>query len=85
MIVEQLEQRHWPEVAQIYKDGIATKNATFRTEVPTWKDWDTSHHQHSRFVAIQNDKIIGWCAIAPVSSRPAYIGVAEGKRVYFFE
>lgn len=77
MLVEKLTYNHWPEVVQIYKDGIATKNATFRIEVPSWEDWNASHHQHSRFVAVENDKVIGWCAIAPVSKRAAYIGVAE--------
>ncbi|MFY0630763.1 MAG: N-acetyltransferase [Flavobacteriaceae bacterium] len=77
MIIEQLTQNHWAEVAQIYKDGITTKNATFRTEVPAWGNWNESHHQHSRFVAIENGIVIGWCAIAPFSTRPAYVGVAE--------
>nr|WP_255398706.1 GNAT family N-acetyltransferase [Tenacibaculum sp. Bg11-29] len=54
-----------------------TKKATFRARVPKWNDWNENHHTHSRFVAIDNDEIIGWCAIAPVSKREAYKGVAE--------
>ena len=41
--VEDLRPEHWPEVARIYADGIATGNATFETEVPDWEAWDRSH------------------------------------------
>lgn len=77
MRIEKLTKKYWEEIAQIYQDGIATKNATFRTEVPTWEDFDASHCQHSRFIAIKNENIIGWCAITPVSKRYEYRGVAE--------
>ena len=50
---------------------------SFRTQVPTWKDWNETHHQHSRFVLLENKTVLGWCAIAPVSKRDAYKGVAE--------
>jgi phosphinothricin acetyltransferase len=77
MKIEKLTQNHWVEVVKIYQDGIDTKNATFRTQVPIWKDWNEVHHQHSRFVAIENNKVVGWCAVSPVSKREAYKGVAE--------
>jgi phosphinothricin acetyltransferase len=77
MKIENLTEKHWQEVSEIYSDGIATKNATFRTEVPTWIDFDGSHHLHSRFVVKENNKVIGWCAISPVSKRYEYRGVAE--------
>jgi hypothetical protein len=44
-----LRPEHWPEVARIYADGIATGNATFETEVPTWEQWDPSPYR--RFCA----------------------------------
>ncbi|WP_428740863.1 N-acetyltransferase family protein [Tenacibaculum sp.] len=75
--IAKLTQNQWKEVVAIFNEGIQTKNATFRTEVPTWEEWDTSHHQHSRFVAVEEDKVVGWCAIAPVSKRFEYRGVAE--------
>ncbi|MBL4604975.1 MAG: N-acetyltransferase [Flavobacteriaceae bacterium] len=77
MEIEKLTERHWEEVAQIYKEGIETKNATFRVDVPSWKDWNESHYLHSRFVAIEKNLVIAWCAIAPVSNRFEYRGVAE--------
>ena len=29
----------WPAVREIYREGIATGNATFETEVPDWEKW----------------------------------------------
>ena len=52
MIIEKLTENYWEEVATIYQDGIDTKNATFRTQVPTWKAWDETQYQHSRFVLV---------------------------------
>jgi L-amino acid N-acyltransferase YncA len=31
----------WPAVARIYAEGIATGDATFETEVPSWEQWDS--------------------------------------------
>jgi L-amino acid N-acyltransferase YncA len=64
-------------ILAIYESGIATGNATFETEVPSWTDWDRRHHAHSRFVCEEEGQVVGWVALAPVSSRQAYSGVAE--------
>lgn len=65
------------KVLEIYKMGLDTRNATFETKVPAWSDWDLKHHKHSRFVYLQNDRILGWAALSPVSAREVYSGVAE--------
>lgn len=67
----------WPEVESIYREGIATRNATFETESPGWEKWDTGHHPHSRLVARDEQKVLGWAALSPVSMRKVYAGVAE--------
>lgn len=67
----------YPEVGRIYQQGIKTQNATFRTEVPSFDYWDAHHHIHSRIVAEEDGKVLGWVAISPFSSIPAYQGVAE--------
>lgn len=72
-----LEERDWPVVADIYKQGFETGNATFQQEVPTWKDWDRGHLSICRMVAESNNEIVGWAALSAVSSRCAYGGVAE--------
>ncbi|MBC5991996.1 N-acetyltransferase [Pontibacter sp. SD6] len=68
---------HAGAVLQIYKEGLETGEATFNTEVPTWEQWDSSHHQHSRFVALAGNIVAGWVALSPVSARYCYRGVAE--------
>lgn len=77
MQIIQLNQTHWYDVKKIYEQGIATKNATFQTAAPTWKEWDDSHLSHSRIVAQINNQIVGWAALSPVSERCVYNGVAE--------
>lgn len=64
-------------VAEIYKQGIDTGNATFQQEIPTWEEWDKGHKIACRIVAILANEIVGWCALSAISSRPAYSGVAE--------
>lgn len=68
---------HWTDVARIYAEGIATRLATFTTEVPSWEPWDTAHHPFCRFVTLEDTRILGWVAISPVSQRICYRGVAE--------
>jgi L-amino acid N-acyltransferase YncA len=35
--VRPLTERHWPEIREIYARGIATGNATFGDQPPTWE------------------------------------------------
>jgi len=81
----------WPAVREIYREGIATGNATFETEVPDWEKWDSSHRKDCRLVALEPiDEtvaetliplgkliVLGWAALSPVTSRRGYRGVAE--------
>ena len=30
----------WPAVEAIFAEGIATRNATFETEIPTWAEFE---------------------------------------------
>jgi L-amino acid N-acyltransferase YncA len=72
-----LKPEHYPVVRKIYESGIATGKATFQTEAPEWSEWNNSHLQHSRIVAVVNDEVVGWAALTPVSGRCVYAGVAE--------
>jgi len=74
---QKLTKSHWPKVAEIYGQGLATGNATFQTEVPTWEDWDGNHLSDCRFIATLDNEMVGWAALSPVSSRCVYGGVAE--------
>lgn len=77
MEILKLTSAHFTAVADIYRQGIATGNATFQTDAPSWDEWDKSHLPHSRIVAIDNDEVVGWAALTPVSGRCVYAGVAE--------
>ena len=72
-----LRAEDWEAIAAIYAQGIATRNATFETEVPTFDRWDRAHLSENRLVARIDDAIVGWAALAPVSDRCVYGGVAE--------
>ena len=75
--IRELVPSDWPAVARIYAEGIATGNATFETGVPSWAEWDRGHLAEHRFVAVDDAAVVGWIALAPVSSRCCYAGVAE--------
>ena len=67
----------WPAVAEIYAHGIATGDATFETDVPTWDRWDAAHLPDHRLVAELDGPVVGWTAVCPVSDRCVYAGVVE--------
>ena len=67
----------WPAIAEIYRLGLLTRNATFETEVPSFEDWDQKLHPHLRWVALRENTVAGWAALMPVSTRKVYAGVAE--------
>jgi phosphinothricin acetyltransferase len=75
--IRQLEATDWQQVRAIYLQGIATGQATFETEPPSWDDWDATHLQFARLVALADGELCGWAALSPVSKRAAYAGVAE--------
>ena len=77
MTIESMTPADWPAVAAIYREGIATGDATFETETPAWGDWDAEHLPGARLVARRDGHVVGWAALSPVFDRCAYGGVAE--------
>jgi phosphinothricin acetyltransferase len=75
--IKPMGREHWPEVLRIYLEGIATGNATFEVEAPSWEKWGGSHLPNCRLIAQEESKILGWAALSPVSSRRVYAGVVE--------
>lgn len=75
--ITEMADDDWPEVQQLYQEGIATGNATFEPEAPDWEEWNRNHLTACRLVARAGDQILGWGALSPVSSRCVYTGVAE--------
>jgi phosphinothricin acetyltransferase len=64
-------------VLDIYRQGLDTGEASFETEAPNWDAWQSKYHPFCRLVWEQHDQVQGWAALAPVSSRECYRGVAE--------
>jgi L-amino acid N-acyltransferase YncA len=78
MKIVTISEVNFPLVAKIYLEGIQTGMATFETQVPTWKKWDVSHIAFGRIAIIDDQEtMLGWASLAPVSSRCVYGGVAE--------
>ncbi len=69
----------WPTVKAIYEAGIATGNATFETEAPSWDRWNETHLPDHRLIAERDGVVVGWAALSPVSDRCVYRGVAENS------
>ena len=49
--LREMRPEDWPEVRQIYEEGLATGIATLDTEVPDWHQWDENHIDTCRIVA----------------------------------
>jgi phosphinothricin acetyltransferase len=77
MEIKAMTAEDWPAVAEIYKEGIATGYATFELDVPAYKEWNSAHVSSCRLVALEDQIVLGWAALSPVSSRCVYGGVAE--------
>lgn len=74
--IDRMRPGHWPAVRAIYEAGIAGGDATLERAVPDWPAWDAAHRPEGRFVAVDREHVLGWVALAPVSTRRAYDGVA---------
>lgn len=76
-MIRKMEKSDWERVSQIYTQGLESGIATFETTCPTYDDWDNRHLPKCRYVAVEEDKVVGWIALSPISSRPAYSGSVE--------
>lgn len=68
----------WLDVKRIYEAGIDTKLATFESKAPdSYNEWFGAAKPHCSFVASEENQILGWCKLTPVSKRKVYKGVGE--------
>jgi L-amino acid N-acyltransferase YncA len=77
IIIDAMHADDWQAVRCIYLEGLATGNASFETEAPSWEGWNAKYLPHSRLVARHSGRVVAWAALALVSQRPCYAGVAE--------
>jgi L-amino acid N-acyltransferase YncA len=75
--IDEMREDDWPAVREVYAEGIATGQATFEECPPSWEDWNRGHLSECRLVARRDGRVVAWAALAPVSRRPVYRGVAE--------
>lgn len=64
-------------VISIYAQAVEEGKSTFQTDCSTFEQWNASHLEFCRYVIFCGEKLVGWCALSPTSSRTAYSGVAE--------
>jgi phosphinothricin acetyltransferase len=84
LAVAQMRAEHWPAVERIYAEGLATGNASFETETPSWEPFQAGHLPGFLLVGLAAGAVLGWAVLSPVSDRCAYQGVAEDS-VYVAE
>ena len=77
IIIDTTQDSDWEQVRAIYLEGLATGQASFETEAPSWEHWDKAHLRHSRMVARDGERVVAWAALTPMSRRRCYAGVAE--------
>ncbi len=77
MTVRPLAGPDWTDVLRIYAEGIATRNATFETEVPSSDVLGARWLPGHRWVAEVDGVVAGWAALSATSARSCYAGVAE--------
>src|SRR4051812_20772220 len=78
LLLEPMLEDDWSRVAAIYREGIATGNATFATAPPeSWAAWSAGKINACSIVVRDGPTILGWAAVSPTSSRACYAGVVE--------
>jgi L-amino acid N-acyltransferase YncA len=77
IIIDAMQDDDWEAVRPIYLEGLATGQASFETEVPSWEYWNEAHLRHSRLVVRVDGRVAAWAALTPLSRRRCYAGVGE--------
>ena len=76
--IREMQPNDGEKVIEIFQEGIDGGNATFEQNVPTWEAWDNKFFKICRFVLEdENENIVGWAALQPISNRDCFKGVAE--------
>ena len=79
--IEPMRAEHWDAIAAIYREGIATGQATFASEPPaTFAEFASGAFPDGSLVvcdARNGGAVLGWTRLTRVSARAVYAGVAE--------
>jgi L-amino acid N-acyltransferase YncA len=77
MLIQPMTAEHSASVIAIYQSGIDEGNATFETSAPSWQEFSASRLPGHRYVAVNENNVVGWVAASAVSDRCVYAGVVE--------
>jgi len=76
-MISNLQNSDASAVLDIYQQGLDSGEASFETRAPDWPRWNRKYLPCCRLVKRQGKTLQGWAALAPVSARDCYRGVAE--------
>ena len=76
-MIRTLQESDALAVLEIYRQGLDTGEASFETRAPEWPTWNARYLPCCRLVQVEAEIVQGWAALAPVSARDCYRGVAE--------
>ena len=76
-MIREMRPSDWDEMAKIYKQSLEKGDATFRTDCPSYEEWDAGHIKECRYVFEEDGKVVGYTMLSPTSSRDSYRGVVE--------
>lgn len=76
-MIRNLQSSDAQAVLEIYQQGLDSGLASFETRAPDWPAWDAKYLPFCRLVRIWDNRLQGWAALAPMSARDCYRGVAE--------
>jgi len=68
-----------PAVLGIYEEGLASRNATFETKLPTARQLRAGWLPDLAWVAELDGDVVGWTAVTAASTRECYAGVGESS------
>ena len=69
-------------IFKLYEEGIQTGHAPFEAEVPDWHKCGSRHLTQCRWLAEEENAVLGWGALTQGSPGKVYLGVAEVS-IYF--
>lgn len=75
-----MEEADYPQVKEIYEDGLDTGHASWEHFAPEWEEFSQIKRMELCYVATADDdpeKILAWASAAPVSKRQILHGVIE--------
>ena len=77
MILRPMSDADAKAVLSIYQAGMDSGLASYETVAPSWQYFDSTKLPEHRFVAEDEQGVLGWVAVSQVSARPVYAGIVE--------